>query len=85
MASGIVGSVERAGGSVGWVGNDYGRNLCPVLKDKGYEAINFPCGQPQNWPQSLPLPAAMALGRPSLTDAGLSQELPWVSGPTVKM
>ena len=34
IASGTVSSVEGAGGSVGWVGNDYGRNLCPVLKDK---------------------------------------------------
>lgn len=72
LASGIVSHVEGAGGSVGWVGNDYGRNLCPVLKDKGYEAINFPCGQLQKWPQILPLPVAMPLGRPSLADAGLS-------------
>ena len=30
------------------------------------------CGQLQKWPQILPLPVAMPLGRPSLTDAGLS-------------
>lgn len=59
--------------------------LCPVLKDKGYRGHQLPLWSIAKWhvlfPFLLPCPW---VDPPSLMLV-LVMELPWVSGPTVKM